>query len=135
MNRLIEMLIEAYQAEMQAVYAYSSFASQLTGLPANEVKDYFQSEAHEELEHSFYFADRISAMGGEPTAILVPLPTVNNLHDALEHLLDEEEAAIDMYTNIAKHANNNGDYSLAIGVEDIIMDERKHRDELLMMLR
>lgn len=134
-NTLIQALNEAYGAELSAVIAYTQFSATITGLTMEETQENFQDEAHEELDHSFYFSDQLFALGGTPQPNVEYPPNHTSIPDMLRYLLEGEEEALELYTHIAELARQLGHNGIAVSVEEIIADEQKHSNHLLRMLR
>ena len=80
-------------------------------------------------------ANKIVALGGEPTTVprKVPLPDSNR--GMLEAILETENQATTSYTERAKEAEAYGDKGLVVQLEDFIRDESSHVEETQRILK
>ena len=85
--------------------------------------------------HAQFLANKIVALGGEPTTQPVPVPTASDNHAMLEAVLAAEMKAGKDYTQRAQQAEEFGDKGLAVQLEDMVRDEMGHSEETERMLR
>lgn len=97
--------------------------------------DFFLSEVADEQVHAQYLANKIVAMGGEPTTTPVPVQAAGSNQEMLEAILEAENKAIDGYIQRAKEADAYGDKGLMVQLEDMVRDETGHSEETARMLR
>ena len=64
---LLDGLNHDLAGEYQAVVMYTHYSAGLTGPYRRELRALFQSEIADELGHAQFLADKIAALGGEPT--------------------------------------------------------------------
>jgi bacterioferritin len=133
-NALIDGLNEDLRGEFQAVIMYRLFASMVQGPYRQELRTFFANEIPEELMHAQILADKISAMGGTPSAEAAKVKVVHEAKEMIQVALDAEIETIARYVKRRKQAEDAGEHGLAAQFDDLIMDETHHRDELQQML-
>jgi bacterioferritin len=131
---LIEGLNEDLAAEYQAVVMYRTYASLVTGPYRQEMKSFFESEIPDELGHAAFLADKVVALGGIPTTKVPEVPIVRTNREMLEIALQAEVDTIERYTKRIEQAEKVGDISVKVQLEDLIVDESQHRDDIRRML-
>ena len=95
-----------------------------------------RNEAHSGSSTSpWYLADKIVALGGEPTSVPEPVPTATTNKQMVEEVLAAERGAIARYTAHAQLADEMGEKGLAVQLEDMVRDEAGHADETERILR
>jgi len=79
-----------------------------------------------EMRHAERIAERVSALGGEPTTQPEPFRIGKTLREILEIDKVEEEAAISLYNQIITKAKEEGDETTERLFRPILSDEEKH---------
>ncbi len=133
-DSLIQGLNEDLAAEYQAVIMYRTYASLVSGPFRQELKAFFEGEIADELNHAAFLADKIVALGGTPTTTVAPVPTPTDNRAMLENALQAEVETIERYTQRIDQADAAGEISIKVQLEDLIVDESNHRDEIRRML-
>lgn len=131
---LIDGLNEDLAAEYQAVIMYRTYASLVTGPYRQELKAFFEGEIPDELNHAAFLADKIVALGGTPVTRAPEVPVSTDNREMLENALQAEVDTIERYTRRADLAEALGELSIKIQLEDLIVDESNHRDDIRRML-
>lgn len=131
---LIEGLNEDLAAEYQAVIMYRTYASLATGPYRQELKAFFEGEIPDELGHAAFLADKVVALGGTPTVQAAPVPVARDNREMLENALQAEVETIERYTRRIDQAEKAGEIAVKIQLEDLIVDESNHRDDIRRML-
>lgn len=134
-ERLIELLNEDLAREYQAIITYRTYASAVSGINRQELREFFAAEIPDELGHAQILADKIVAMGGEPTTVPAPVKYTEDPRQMLQNAHDDEEETVKRYVERRAQAEEAGEYGLAVQFDDLISDETSHRDELRLMLR
>jgi len=134
-NALIDGLNEDLAAEYQAVIMYRTYASLVSGPYRQELKAFFEGEIPDELSHAAFLADKIVALGGNPATSVPPVPQGKNNHQMLESALKAEVATIKRYTKRIDQAEAAGEISVKVQLEDLVVDESNHRDDIRRMLK
>lgn len=133
-RELIDGLNEDLAAEYQAVVMYRTYAALVTGPYRGELRNFFVGEIPDELGHAAFLADRIVALGGVPTTEVAPVPIPRSNREMLENALQAEVETIERYTKRLEQAEAVGELSIKIQLEDLIVDESQHRDDIRRML-
>lgn len=131
---LIDGLNEDLAAEYQAVIMYRTYAALVTGPYRQELRAFFEGEIPDELNHAAFLSDKIAALGGRPTTQAAPVPDAGGAREMLENALRAEEETIERYTRRIDQAEAVGEISIKVQLEDLIVDESTHRDDIRRML-
>jgi bacterioferritin len=131
---LIDGLNKDLEGEFQAIIMYRLYASMVQGPYRQELRTFFANEIPEELAHAQMLADKISALGGIPSAIPSPVKVVTDAKAMLQAALQAELETIDRYVKRRTQAEEAGEPGLAAEFDTLISDETNHRDELRQML-
>ncbi len=94
----------------------------------------FQEEIGDEQGHAQFLADKIVALGGEPTTQPVPVPLADDTRDMLEQACTAEKQAIANYAKRIRQAEAFGDIGLKVALENQVADETRHMEELERIL-
>jgi len=131
---LIDRLNQDLAAEYQAILMYVQYSAKLTGPYRRELRALFQEGIGDELGHAQFLADKIAALGGEPTTQPVPVPFADDTRDMLEQALAAEKQAIDDYGKRIREVETLGDIGLRVRLENQVADETHHKEELERIL-
>jgi bacterioferritin len=132
---LIEKLNEDLAGELGAIIQYITYAARATGPFRPQLTDFFLAEVPDEQGHAQYLANKIVALGGEPTTEPRPVPAAGTNREMLQAVLEAEQRAVRDYTERAKQADAFGDKGLSVQLEDIVADETGHSEETERILR
>jgi bacterioferritin len=132
---LINHLNEDLAGELSAIIQYITYAAKATGPYRPQLAQFFLTEVGDEQLHAQYLANKIVALGGEPTTQPRSVKEANSNRDMLNAILEAETKATKDYTQRAKEADEFGDKGLAVQLEDMVRDESTHREETERMLR
>jgi bacterioferritin len=116
--------------EYQAVLMYTHYSARLTGPYRRELRALFQAEIADEQGHAQFLADKVAALGGEPTTQPRPVPHASQPREMLGHALAAEEKAIADYNARIRQAESFGDFGLKVELENVVADETRHKEEL-----
>lgn len=130
MDELLEGLNRDLAAEFQAVITYRLFASLCTGPYRQELRGFFESEIPDELDHAEFLADKIVALGGTPTTEPLPVTITNDNRKMLEIAHQAESDTIKRYEARVQQADDLGLTALKVRLEDLIVDETAHKEEM-----
>lgn len=131
---LIEGLNVDLAHEYAAVITYRTYASAVTGAFRQELRAFFANEIPDELTHAQLLADKITALGGQPTVKAADVKFTDDPQQMLRNALADEVATIERYVERRRQAEEAGEVGLVVDLDDVIADETKHRDELRLML-
>lgn len=134
-QQLIDALNEDLAHEYTAILQYITYAAKCTGPYRPQLAQFFLEEVVDEQGHAQYLANKIVALGGEPTTTPEPVPEARTNKEMIEAVLAAERGAIERYVAHAEMADELGDKGLAVQLEDIVRDESGHADETERILR
>ncbi len=132
---LIDHLNEDLAGELGAIIQYITYAAKVTGPYRPQLAQFFLAEVADEQLHAQFLANKIVALGGEPTTTPRPVPPAKTNREMLEAVLAAEKQAGKDYTQRAKEAEEFGDKGLAVQLEDMVRDETGHSEETERILR
>ena len=132
---LIDNLNQDLANEFSAIIQYLTYSAKATGPYRPQLSQFFLSEVADEQAHAEYLANKIVALGGEPTREAAPVPEAKSNREMVEAVLAAERRAIDGYTERARQAESLGEKGLAVQLEDMVRDESTHADETERILR
>lgn len=132
---LIDHLNEDLAGELSAIIQYITYAAKATGPYRPQLAQFFLTEVADEQLHAQFLANKIVALGGEPTTTPRPVPPADSNQAMLEAVLAAERQATADYTQRALEADEYGDKGLAVQLEDMVRDESSHAEESERMLR
>jgi bacterioferritin len=134
-QEIIRALNEDLAGELGAVIQYITYAAKATGPYRPQLSEFFLNEVPDEQRHAQFLANKIVALGGEPTTKAREVPAAKSNRDMVEAVLKAETRAVNDYTHRAKQAEEFGDKGLVVALEDIVNDETGHREETERLLR
>lgn len=132
---LIDGLNQDLAAEYQAVMMYQTYAALVSGPFRPELRAFFEGEIPDELKHAGFLADKIVSLGGTPTTRAAEVPIVPDNRGMLAVALQAEEDTIARYTTRIQQAEECGEIALKVELENLIVDETTHRDDIRRMLK
>ena len=132
---LIDNLNGDLANELSAIIQYTTYAAKATGPYRPQLAAFFLAEVADEQMHALFLANKIVALGGEPTTQAAPVPPAANNKEMLQAILAAEQQAGKDYTQRAIEADEFGDKGLAVQLEDMVRDEMGHSEESERMLR
>ena len=121
--------------ELGAIIQYLTYAAKANGPFRPQLSAFFLQEVADEQLHAQFLANKIVALGGEPTTTPRPVPAAKNNREMLEAIYAAEKQATADYTQRAKEAEEYGDKGLMVQLEDMVRDESGHSEETERMLR
>ena len=134
-KHLIELLNKDLAGEYGAIIQYISYAARVTGPYRPQLAQFFLAEVPEEQRHAQFLANKIVALGGQPTTVPRAVPPAHGNHAMLQAVLEAERTARADYTERARQAEEFGDKALQVQLENIVADESGHFEETERMLR
>ncbi|GAB4432318.1 MAG: ferritin-like domain-containing protein [Anaerolineae bacterium] len=132
---LINHLNNDLAGELGAIIQYLTYAAKATGPYRPQLAQFFLAEVADEQLHAQFLANKIVALGGEPTTQPRPVPAAQTNREMLEAVLAAERQATRDYTQRAKEAEEFGDKGLMVQLEDMVRDESGHSEETERILR
>ena len=132
---LIAHLNEDLAGEFGAIIQYLTYAARVTGPYRPQLAQFFLAEVADEQLHAQFLANKIVALGGDPTTIPRPVAQASTNREMLHAVLAAERQATKDYTQRAREAEKQGDKGLAVQLEDMVRDESGHAEETERILR
>lgn len=132
---LIDRLNEDLAGEFAAIIQYITYAAKTTGPFRPQLTQFFLAEVGDEQTHAQFLANKIVALGGEPTTQPRKVPAAKSNREMLEAVLEAERRAIKDYSQRAQDAEAFGDKGLVVQLEDMVRDESGHSEETERILR
>jgi bacterioferritin len=134
-NTLIERLNDDLAGELAAIIQYITYAARVTGPYRPQLVQFFLAEVPDEQQHAQFLANKIVALGGEPTTQPRAVAAANTNREMIQAVLAAERQAIRDYAERALQAEAFGDKGLVVQLEDILRDETTHAEETERILR
>ena len=134
-QKLIDNLNEDLAGELGAIVQYITYAAKVSGPYRPQLSQFFLAEVADEQLHAQYLANKIVALGGEPTTTPRPVPEARNNKEMLQAILEAEKQAIQDYATRAEEAEAYGDKGLVVQLEDMVRDESGHAEETERILK
>ncbi len=132
---MIDHLNDDLAGELGAIIQYITYAAKATGPYRPQLAQFFLTEVADEQLHAQYLANKIVALGGEPTTVARSVPAASNNREMLQAILAAERQATKDYSQRAKEAEEYGDKGMMVQLEDMVRDESGHSEETERMLR
>jgi bacterioferritin len=132
---LIVNLNADLEGELGAIIQYITYAAKATGPYRPQLSAFFLEEVADEQLHAQFLANKIVALGGEPSTTAREVPGASTNREMLEAVLAAERQAVADYTRRAREADDYGDKGLAVQLEDMVRDESGHSEETERILR
>ena len=111
---LIDNLNADLANELSAIAQYITYAAKVTGPYRPQLSQFFLTEVVDEQGHALFLANKIVALGGEPTTVASPVPPASTNQEMLEAVLAAEIQAGKDYTQRALEAEEYGDKGLVV---------------------
>lgn len=131
---LIDNLNKDLAGELGAVIQYLTYAAKANGPFRPQLVQFFMAEVPDEQGHAIFLANKIVALGGEPTTKPRPVPEAHTNKQMLEAVLAAEKQATQDYAERAEQAAEYGDKGLEIQLENMVLDESGHAEETARIL-
>ncbi len=132
---MIDLLNEDLAGEFSAIIQYVTYAAKATGPYRPQLSAFFLAEVGDEQGHAQFLANKIVALGGQPTTRAREVPPAQTNREMLEAVLAAERRAVKDYTERARQADEFGDKGLAVQLEDMVREESTHSEETERILR
>ena len=126
---IIDHLNQDLGGELGAIIQYTTYAAKANGPYRPQLGAFFLQEITDEQLHAQYLANKIVTLGREPTTIPREVPAAKMNKEMLEAVLAPEQRAKKDYTQRALEAEEYGDKSLVVQLEDMVRDETSHSEE------
>ena len=132
---LIEALNRDLADELGASILYLYQTSTATGWEGEELREFLSPEITGEMQHAIFLAEKIAALGGKPTTQPSQHKSPKEVKAMLKYDLQLEREAIQNYTERARQAEEAGEAGLKVKLEELIVDETAHAEQLERILK
>ena len=132
---LIDHLNDDLAGELSAIGQYITYAAKTTGPYRPQLAQFFRAEVPDETMHAQFLANKVVALGGEPTSQPRPVTAAKTNREMLEAVLTAEQQTVKDYSQRIGEAEAFGDKGLVVQLEDILRDETGHAEEAERILR
>ena len=103
---MIDKLNEDLANELAAIIQYTTYAAKATGPYRPQLTQFVLAEVPDEQGHAQYLANKIVALGGEPTTVPAKVTPAKTNREMLEAVLAAELQAGKDYTERAEQAES-----------------------------
>ena len=129
-KELIGLLNQGIELEYQAFLQYYYQSLRLKGLETAPLRAMLAEEADAELGHAKALAERVVALGGEPSMKIAPAKIGKSPKEMIKNNLERESKAIALYRKIVKSLRGTQDHELVyLLILKILGDELKDVEE------
>jgi bacterioferritin len=133
-KKLLEKLNEAIARELQVSTQYMWQHVMVMGINAGSVGGVFKKIAIVEMKHAEEIAERLYYLGGIPTTKPNPIEIGKSVKEMLDIDAKAELGAIDLYREIIKLTEKEGDYTTKRLFEAILSAEEDHHNTFSTLL-
>ncbi len=133
-QELLTKLNEQLNREVTTFLRYMLQAAGIKGAQWNSVREMYQEEVLDEVEHAQYLADQIVMLGGVPHLKPDFSPPPKDVGEMLTNDMKEEQIDVQNYSQLAQLAEKEGLFALKMKMEEQAADEDEHRMEMERLL-
>ncbi len=133
-KKLVDKLNEAIARELQVSIQYMWQHVMVIGINAESVGGVFKKIAIVEMKHAEEIAERLRYLGGMPTTKPSPIEVGETLKEMLDVDVKAELGAIDLYREIIRLAEKEGDVTTKRLFEEILSAEEDHHNTFSTLL-
>ena len=135
-EKVTNILNSIMKYELSGVVRYTHYALMVSGRDRISLKQFFQDQATESLQHATQAGDLVTGLGGHPS-LEISIIEESNKHaavDLLEESMKHEQAAIAIYEELLV-ASEGASIYIEEYAREMIKTEEIHRIELNKMLK
>lgn len=142
-DKIIDLLVKAYNAEIETVMNYIANAVNLDGIRAEHIKKSLQTDVTEELGHAQQLAARIKVIGGSVPGsmdlkwsqkMMQPPKSSTDVLSVIKGVIKAEETAMKGYEEIIEASADVDPVTEDLAIT-ILADEQDHRREFVGFLK
>ncbi len=137
MNEAVnDCLTKLYQTEMAGIHRYMHYSFMIMGHNRIPIQGWLRAQAAESMAHATIIGEKITSLGGHPEMKLMPVEETNDhgVDTILRESLAFEEAALQLYCDLAVLAVEVKDIALEELAREMVRTETEHVDEVRKML-
>jgi bacterioferritin len=137
-ERLVDLLQQARNDELETVINYQTNALALSGVEAQEIVDSLSTDVQEELDHAKEIGERIGVLGGKPRGSydiemsqesLQPPAEATDVLTVVEGVIEAEGDAVSTYEALVDAAEEADDPVTEDLATELLADEQEHLAE------
>ena len=132
---LITGLNQDLANELGAAILYLYQTSTATGWDGEELREFLSAEVTGEMQHAIFLAEKIAALGGKPTTVPIQHKCPKDVKGMLKYDMKLEREAIETYRQRCLQADEAGEIGLRLKLEEIIVDETVHAEQIDRILK
>ena len=125
-QKVISILNEGVSNELGAIIQYLWHHYMAEGMASPAIIDLFEKLSRDEMKHLEGFAERVVALGGEPTTQIAPVKKGGDLKKMVRDDLEGERNAIQVYKGHIRLAAELGDTTTRLLLEEVVATEEDH---------
>ena len=125
-KRVIAVLNEGVSNELGGVIQYLWHHYMAEGTESPAIVDLFEKVSRDEMKHLEQLAERVVALGGEPTTQMRPIRKGGELRQMVQDDLELEYEARELYRRYIPQLAQAGDSTSRRLVEAALADEEEH---------
>jgi bacterioferritin len=131
----VEQLNKLLEIELSGITRYLHYSFMVFGASRIPITAWFRDQAAENMAHAVRVGEKITALGGDPSITVRPVPPVrhNTVRAMLEESLSFERESIEEYSRLLSMAGD--DVALEEFARSQILAETTHLEEVDKMLR
>ena len=134
-SELISGLNQDLANELGTVALYIYQTSVALGFDGEELREVLRVEINGELNHAIFLADKIVALGGNPTMNPTKYESPKDVKGMLKYDLKLEQDAVEGYKKRAQQAEGVGETGLKVKLEEMIAEETTHAEQIERILK
>ncbi|HEY9682387.1 MAG TPA: ferritin-like domain-containing protein [Oculatellaceae cyanobacterium] len=133
--KVLEALNLDLEHEMSAIIRYLHHSFIVSGPLRGPLVSLFRAQATDSMQHAIRLGEKITALGGHPSVKIQAIyePGEQSIEDMLQENLEAERHHLELYEKQLDLVADNT--PLRLMVEQVIVEESQHIDELEMYLR
>jgi bacterioferritin len=132
---LVDGLNQDLANELGASILYLYQTATATGWDGEELREFLSAEITGEMQHAIFLAEKIAALGGKPTMEPRLHKSPKDVKGMLKYDLKLEHEAIESYRQRVLQAEEAGEIGLKVKLEELIVDETQHAEQIDRILR
>lgn len=136
-DRVIDLLQEAYNDELETLANYLANGISLHGVRGEQVGEALLADVQEELNHAQVLAERLNTLGETPRGSFelemsqesLQPPEGNDVESVIRGVLDAERGAVETYRELIVEAADADDFATEDLAIELLNDEENHYAE------
>jgi bacterioferritin len=126
--KIIDALNKVLELEIGAILQYLHHHWTGDGMESAAILPLFEKTSMDEMKHAERVAERINFLEGDPSLKPAPAKKGGDLRKMMLDDLEAEYGAIEFYKTVIKLADEVGDSTTRLMMEEIVAQEEEHAD-------